>query len=258
VAQRRHHYERAFEAYLRLRRVPYVAVDEARKALLPDGAGLRLIEDEEFEGGPRSLKSFDFVLYGPERNLLVDIKGRKVARRMGGRSSIREAIANRDGDGGGLGGGGGSGGSGGAGAWGAGGVDAEEPEIAQVSVIEPPKPGSAAVRRGRLESWVTQEDVDSLRTWERLFGAGFVAALVFVYWCDEQPPDGLFQEVFDFQGRWYALRAITREDYVGAMKPRSARWRTVDLPASAFERLSQPFAPGWIGEQLGRGGGTNG
>lgn len=61
--RRRHHYDAAFEEYLRSRRVPYVAVDEARKALVPG--------TEEC-----SLKSFDFVIYGQATNLLVEIKGR--------------------------------------------------------------------------------------------------------------------------------------------------------------------------------------
>ncbi|MEM1013129.1 MAG: HYExAFE family protein [Planctomycetota bacterium] len=59
---RHNHYERAFEGFLRDKRMPYVAVDESKKALF---AGSRL-------------KSFDFVVYsktGP--NLLVDVKGRK-------------------------------------------------------------------------------------------------------------------------------------------------------------------------------------
>ena len=38
MGQRRHHYEAAFEAYLREKRLPYVSVNEARKALLPRGA----------------------------------------------------------------------------------------------------------------------------------------------------------------------------------------------------------------------------
>lgn len=62
MANRGNHYEAAFEAFLRERRLPYVCVDETRKAL--------------FSGS--NLKSFDFVVYsrsGP--NLLVDIKGRK-------------------------------------------------------------------------------------------------------------------------------------------------------------------------------------
>lgn len=62
MADRSIHYEAAFEAFLRERAVPYVAVDEAKKALFDQA----------------KLKSFDFVVYsknGP--NLLVDIKGRK-------------------------------------------------------------------------------------------------------------------------------------------------------------------------------------
>jgi len=61
MADRQIHYEAAFEAFLRQKAVPYVAVDEAKKALFYNA----------------KLKSFDFVVYsqkGP--NLLVDVKGR--------------------------------------------------------------------------------------------------------------------------------------------------------------------------------------
>ena len=58
------HYERAFEQYLQQRRIPYVAVDQAQKAVF---AGARI-------------KSFDFILYPAHRpNILADVKGRKVA-----------------------------------------------------------------------------------------------------------------------------------------------------------------------------------
>ena len=57
------HYEAAFEDYLRRKGLPYIAVDEAKKALF---AGAKL-------------KSFDFVVYRPNgKNLLVDVKGRKL------------------------------------------------------------------------------------------------------------------------------------------------------------------------------------
>jgi len=66
MADRSVHYEAALEALLRQRGVPYVAVDEAKRALFVNA----------------KLKSFDFVVYskkGP--NLLVDVKGRQLRNR---------------------------------------------------------------------------------------------------------------------------------------------------------------------------------
>lgn len=192
MAQRRHHYEHALEQYLRAIRVPYVAVDEARKALLPDSAEFR-VSAPSADGKRReaALKSFDFVLYGapgsPGGNLLAEVKGRKIIRRA--RKSVR-----------------------------------------------------AGSGTGRLESWVTLEDVRSLQIWQQLFGPEFHAAFVFVYWCDEQPPDGLFQEIFEHRGRWYAVRAVHLEDYTRVMKVRSPRWGTVHVAPVEFERISSPLA----------------
>src|SRR2546423_14786347 len=66
MADRSIHYEAAFEAFLREKGIPCVAVDEAKKALFANA----------------KLKSFDFVVYsknGP--NLLIDVKGRQVRDR---------------------------------------------------------------------------------------------------------------------------------------------------------------------------------
>lgn len=193
MAQRRHHYEQAFEEYLRARRIPYVAVDEAKKALLPPGVRLG---SPGAEGVPQgSLKSFDFVIYGQASNLLLEVKGRRVGRSRRGLDS----------------------------------------------------PGShglipRARRAARLESWVTLDDVNSLKAWEGLFGQGFEAAFAFVYWCDEQPPDALFQEVFEHRGRWYAIRTVRLADYAQSMRTRSVRWGTVHLPPQTYERVSHPLA----------------
>ncbi len=62
MAHRNIHYEAAFEHLLRARGWPYVAVDEAKKAIFTDAA----------------VKSFDFLVYSETgTNLLVDVKGRK-------------------------------------------------------------------------------------------------------------------------------------------------------------------------------------
>lgn len=206
MAQRRHHYERAFEGYLRDQRVPYMAVNEARRALLPKQAKLEL---EGAEGQKSAIKNFDFVVYGDPAddgvadgrggmgadNLLVEVKGRRLPR-------MRLA------DG---------------------------------------RPAKA-----RLESWVTMDDVEALGTWERLFGEGYRAVFVFVYWCDDVPPDGLFAEVFSYQSRWYTVRAVTLEEYTGCMKVRSPKWRTVHLPTADFERIWRGVCP-----VVGAGGGVH-
>lgn len=193
MTQRRHHYEVAFEDYLRSRRIPYVAVDEAKKALLPGGANLAISQTQ-----PGAVKSFDFVLYGESTNLLVEIKGRRIPRRKSIGTRTRVA--------------------------------------GDLLFHRPPS-------RSGLQNWVTRDDVDSLLTWERLFGSGFEAVFVFVYWCDDQPPDTLFQEVFENRDKWYALRSVPVRDYARAMRVRSESWRTVHVPTGAFEQISRPFAP---------------
>jgi len=62
MAIRSNHYDVAFEGLLRESRIPYVSVDESKRALLNDA----------------SLKSMDFIVYsGKTHNLLVDVKGRR-------------------------------------------------------------------------------------------------------------------------------------------------------------------------------------
>ncbi len=162
MAQRRFHYDAAFEHYLRANQIPYVAVDEARKAMQ----------------GPRKLKSFDFVVYGKSGpNLLVDVKGRKHS----GKS------------------------------------------------------------HKSLDNWVTADDVADLQQWEKIFGDGFKGTLVFLYWCAVQPPDALFQEIFCYQDRWYAVLGVTIDAYRQKMGRRSAKWDTVHVPADEFARLAQPL-----------------
>jgi hypothetical protein len=59
---RGNHYEAAFEAYLRERRLAYIAVDEARRTTL----------------GDEPVKSLDFIVHGLDGpRLLIDVKGRR-------------------------------------------------------------------------------------------------------------------------------------------------------------------------------------
>lgn len=169
MANRRFHYDRAFEHYLRANAIPYIAVDEAKRALVGDRKKKVL---------PTRLKSFDFVVYsdhGP--NLLIDVKGRKHAGKT----------------------------------------------------------------RRAFQNWVTRDDVKSLQKWAEIFGQGFEPAFAFLFWCDAQPPDALFQEVFAYGERWYAVLAVRLSDYTRQMRDRSARWETVNIPAKAFSKFSGPL-----------------
>jgi hypothetical protein len=70
MANRANHYEAAFEAYIRSLRVPCVAVDEAKRALVGDDG----------------LKNPDFLLY-PRLglNLVVEVKGKRGKNSLGRR-----------------------------------------------------------------------------------------------------------------------------------------------------------------------------
>ena len=81
MADRSVHYEAALEAYLRQQGIPYVAVDEAKRALFSNA----------------KLKSFDFVVYsknGP--NLLVDVKGRQLRGKNGSTHSFQTWTTEQD------------------------------------------------------------------------------------------------------------------------------------------------------------------
>jgi len=161
MADRKIHYESAFEAYLRERGIPYVAVDEARKALFSSAR----------------LKSFDFVVYSKSgRNLLVDIKGRQFR-------------------------------------------------------------GSSA--RRSFQTWATERDVEDLLQWQEVFGDGFTAVLMFMYWIDAPltPEPGMFEH----RGRWYLTLGVALAEYREHMRRRSVKWETVALPQADFRSLARPI-----------------
>lgn len=186
---RRFHYDKAFEHYLRLHAIPYVAVDEARRSLvhrqtLDNVTSDLLPKPKNMECASADantierLKSFDFVVYQSDSpNLLIDVKGRKFTGKWG-RS---------------------------------------------------------------FQNWVTEDDVRDLQAWARLFGDGFEPMLVFLFWCESQPPDALFLDVFSLSGRWYAVQSVALRDYEQHMRPRSKRWNTVSVPAKDFQHIARPL-----------------
>jgi len=96
----------------------------------------------------------------------------------------------------------------------------------------------------RLDPWVTRQDVEDLLAWESLFGGDFRACLLFAFWFDAPPntsrrADALpFEDIFEHDAKWYALRTIPAKEYAAHMTTRSPRWDTVHIPISLFDALS--------------------
>jgi hypothetical protein len=164
---RSNHYELAFEAYLRERKLCFIAVSESRRSLLDEG----------------SVKSLDFIVHGTgEARLLVDVKGRRF-------------------------------------------------------------PGTCRGKpRWTWETWTMSDDAAGLEQWVERFGPGFVGLLVFMYDLGpevELPAD--VEDLWEFRGKRYLLRAVDISDYRRHLRVRSPRWGTVHLPRSVFQSIVRPF-----------------
>ena len=160
MAKRENHYEAAFEAWLRVRRIPYLAVDETKRSLA--------------EG--HSLKNLDFVVSPPSlpHSWLVDVKGRRFP-----------------------------------------------------------------TGKSYWKNWVTAEELQSLASWEGLFGDRFSGLLVFAYNVVGNLAPLPADELFAFRGGLYGFIGIRLEHYASWAKPLSPRWGTVSVPTERFRSLAQ-------------------
>ncbi|MBI3407359.1 MAG: HYExAFE family protein [Planctomycetes bacterium] len=102
--------------------------------------------------------------------------------------------------------------------------------------------GSAGKERYVWENWSTQEDIDGLVNWTRVFGPGSLGLFVFLYRIG--PSVSLPADTPDLW-RWrdcqYLLRAVPLVEYRRRMKVRSPRWGTVALSHPVFRELARPF-----------------
>jgi hypothetical protein len=97
----------------------------------------------------------------------------------------------------------------------------------------------ASVGQGGFQTWTTQQDVDDLVQWEQVFGEGFKALLVFVYWID--PPLVPERGMFEHGERWYWAFGVELREYRQYMRRRSVKWETVSLPIADFKSLARPI-----------------
>lgn len=109
------------------------------------------------------------------------------------------------------------------------------------------KRGKDASGRRPWENWVSTDDLDALERWQRMFGPGFVAALVFVY-AEEVPDHPLpprSDSGFLFRGVVYRFWAVALDDYVRHLRSRGMAWKAVSMARDAFRSRVRPLTD-WL------------
>ena len=91
------------------------------------------------------------------------------------------------------------------------------------------------------KNWSTEDDLQSLATWERLFGGTFRGLFVFAYNIagDRAPlPD---ERLFEFRDALYGFVAVRLTDYVAFAQQISPKWGTLAMPTREFRQLARPL-----------------
>lgn len=205
MVKRANHYEAAFEAYLRAERLPYVAVDEAKRSRFSDG----------------SLKSLDFIVSRDETRSLIAHGCEELPIRYDdpavGDGAMGEQAA---GDG-----------------------EATAPPDRPTSWLVDVKGRRfpSGTQRQYWKNWSTRDDLVSLTRWQQLFGQSSAALFVFAYnVCGDRSPLPA-EQLFEFRGHWYGFVGIELSQYVRWARPISEAWGTLAMPSKVFRELAAPL-----------------
>jgi len=93
----------------------------------------------------------------------------------------------------------------------------------------------------KWENWATVDDIDSLVTWQQVFGAEFRALLVFSYHVIASDWLNDVHDPFTFREKTYSFYGIWADAYRDGMRTRSKSWETVSLPSQAFRDQKLPI-----------------
>lgn len=100
---------------------------------------------------------------------------------------------------------------------------------------------SGGVSRQKWENWATEDDLQSLLNWQRVFGSDFRAALVFAYHITDEKYLNEFDNPFVCRDRAYAFYGVWADEYSIEMRRRSASWETVALSRRTYRELRVPI-----------------
>jgi hypothetical protein len=214
MANRDNHYEAAFEEYLRSRGVPYVAVDEARRSLLSDGASIKSLDFIVSVPASARKKSTDCEdsIQGMEIGVSVPASARDKS------TDCKDSIQGME-------------------------IDVSAPvKIAWLVDVKGRRFPSGDGSKQYWKNWSTADDLRSLALWERLFGSNFCGLFVFAYDVlgDRSPLPA--EELFRHRGKMYGFVAVPLSAYLGHARLISPRWDTLAMPTAKFRHYARPLS----------------
>jgi len=89
------------------------------------------------------------------------------------------------------------------------------------------------------ENWVTQEDIDGLRSWHRVFGDGFETVFIFAYWLVGGTSRLPCLEVHSYKNEQYAFIPVSATDYEQHARMRSPKWNTISVSTKNLKLLAR-------------------
>ncbi|MCR4317774.1 MAG: HYExAFE family protein [Planctomycetes bacterium] len=102
--------------------------------------------------------------------------------------------------------------------------------------------GRRMSRRGRFETWVGRDDLESLSSYQWWFGGSAIAAICFVFSvsCSEQLRFFAPENLVVYRNRIYAPMMISLADFIAGCRKRSKSWNTFDLSSADFRAVAYP------------------
>ncbi len=205
MVKRHNHYEAAFEDYLRAERIPYVAVNEQRRAIEREG----------------TLKNLDFIL-SPDQEFQ---KTNKDSKNIEGVPNTRKAcgldaceLKNKNQQ-----------------------NILIPTTLNQTQWLIDIKGRRFPSGSQYWRNWTTRDEIDSLDRWCNRFGKGFDAALVFTYQLVGERSPVPVEQVHYFRNQAYAFVAVRLYDYWLASQTLSTSWETISVPTAKFRQIARPL-----------------
>lgn len=99
----------------------------------------------------------------------------------------------------------------------------------------------SATSKPTWENWVTEADLNGLRSWENVFGDDFRGLLVFAYRIESanSPPPEI---THIFREHRYVFAGVPIVAYAERARTRSPKWGTVNLSVRDFAECVRPVA----------------